>query len=148
MHQNFTTCLGLIFDHICPGLSAAFRGTSNSSLTKVLSIHVEALLPPTSMEIDIAQNLQVAALMGIGLIYQGTAHRHMTEILLAEIGRPPGPEMENSVDRESYSLAAGIGLGLVTLEQGGRPAGVLDVNVPDMLHYYMVGGHKRPLTGN
>jgi len=31
------------------------------------------------------------------------------------VGRPPGPEAENSVDRESYSLAAGLGLGLVML---------------------------------
>lgn len=108
---------------------------------------MEALLPPTSMEIDVPQHLQVAALMGIGLVYQGTAHRHMTEILLTEIGRPPGPEMENSVDRESYSLAAGIALGLVTLKQGGKHVGAWDLNVPDMLHYYMVGGHKRPLTG-
>ena len=30
-------------------------------------------------------------------------------------GRPPGPEMENSVDRESYSLAAGLALGNVML---------------------------------
>lgn len=28
-------------------------------------------------------------------------------------GRPPGPEMENCIDRESYSLAAGLALGLV-----------------------------------
>ena len=31
------------------------------------------------------------------------------------VGRPPGPEAENNVDRESYSLAAGLGLGLVML---------------------------------
>ena len=31
-------------------------------------------------------------------------------------GRPPGPEMENAVNRESYSLAAGLALGLVMLE--------------------------------
>lgn len=129
------------------GLSAAYRETCDSSLTKALSIHVEALLPPTSMEIDVPQNLQVAALMGIGLVYQGTAHRHMTEILLTEIGRPPGPEMENSVDRESYSLAAGLALGFVTLKQGGIQTGIMDLNIPDMLHYYMVGGHKRPLIG-
>ena len=30
-------------------------------------------------------------------------------------GRPPGPEMENSIDRESYSLAAGFALGNVKL---------------------------------
>ena len=32
------------------------------------------------------------------------------------LGRPPGPEMENAVNRESYSLAAGLALGLVMLE--------------------------------
>ncbi|XP_050510831.1 anaphase-promoting complex subunit 1 [Diabrotica virgifera virgifera] len=130
------------------GLSAAFRGTAHPCLTKTLAIHVEALLPPTSMELDIPQTLQVAGLLGIGLVYQGTAHRHMTEVLLTEIGRPPGPEMENSIDRESYSLAAGLALGLVTLRHGESPSGLSDLNVPDTLHYYMVGGNKRPLIGS
>ena len=35
--------------------------------------------------------LQAAALLGVGLLYMGSAHRLMTEILLAEIGRKPGP---------------------------------------------------------
>lgn len=130
------------------GLATAFRGTSNMNLTKMISLHIEALLPPTSMELDISQNLQVASLLSIGLLYQQTAHRHMIEILLTEIGRPPGPEMENSVDRESYSLAAGLALGLVNLRQGGRATGISDLNVPDSLHYYMIGGNKRPLTGS
>lgn len=30
-------------------------------------------------------------------------------------GRPPGPEMEYCTDRESYSLAAGLALGMVCL---------------------------------
>ena len=58
--------------------------------------------------------------MSVGLVYAKTAHRHMAEVLLGEIGRPPGPEMENSVDRESYSLAAGLALGFVTLGKGER----------------------------
>ncbi|KAF5273421.1 hypothetical protein FQA39_LY07438 [Lamprigera yunnana] len=140
---NEMTSIGILL-----GLSSALRGTVNTLMTKVLSVHLEALLPPTSMELDIPHNVQVAALLGVGLIYQGTAHRHITEVLLSEIGRPPGPEMENSTDRESYSLAAGLALGLVTLEQGGRPSGLLDLNVPDTLHYYMVGGNKRPLIGS
>lgn len=59
----------------------------DTSITKMLSIHIEALLPPTSMELDIFQNIQVAALLGIGLVFQGSAHRHMTEVLLSEIGK-------------------------------------------------------------
>jgi anaphase-promoting complex subunit 1 len=34
--------------------------------------------------------VQAAALLSVGLIYQGTAHRLMAEILLGEIGREPG----------------------------------------------------------
>lgn len=65
-----------------------------------------------------------------------------------EIGRPPGPEMENCVERESYALAAGLALGLVTLGKGESPPGLRDLHLPDTLHYYMIGGNKRPLTGN
>lgn len=54
--------------------------------TKLMSIHLEALLPPTSIELDIPQNIQVAALLGIGLVFEGTAHRHIAEVLLSEIG--------------------------------------------------------------
>lgn len=133
------TSVGLLL-----GLSATHRGTMNVSMTKLLSLHVETLLPPTSIELNVQQNVQVAALMGVGLVYQGTAHRHISHALLAEIGRPPGPEMKNYVDRESYSLAAGLALGLVVLGCGGGP----DLaSIPDTLHYYMVGGHVRPFTG-
>ncbi len=93
------------------------------STTRLLSIHLAALLPPTSTELDVPHNVQVAAVLGVGLVYQGTAHRHIAEVLLSEIGRPPGPEMENCADRESYSLAAGLALGMVMLAvstHGGR----------------------------
>ena len=55
--------------------------------TKLLSIHVSALLPPTSTELDVPHIVQVAAVLGVGLVYQGTAHRHMAEVLLSEIGK-------------------------------------------------------------
>uniref|UniRef100_A0A0C9RW07 ANAPC1 protein n=1 Tax=Fopius arisanus TaxID=64838 RepID=A0A0C9RW07_9HYME len=126
------------------GLSATHRGTMDVSMTKLLSLHVETLLPPTSIELNVQQNVQVAALMGVGLVYEGTAHRHISHALLSEIGRPPGPEMKNCVDRESYSLAAGLALGLVVLGRGG---GADLASIPDTLHYYMVGGNSRPFTG-
>ncbi|XP_045465674.1 anaphase-promoting complex subunit 1 isoform X2 [Harmonia axyridis] len=128
------------------GFASAHRGTCHTAVTKMLSIHLEALLPPTSMELDLTHAPQVTALLGIGLLYQGTAHSHMAEVLLSEIGRPPGPEMENSTDRESYALAAGLGLGLVMLQKGGKSSSQ-DMNISDMLHYYMKGGIKRPFTG-
>ena len=56
------------------------------TITKMLSIHIDALLPPTSAELDLHHSAQVAAILGVGLLYQGTAQRRMAEVLLSEIG--------------------------------------------------------------
>ena len=45
--------------------------------------------------------------------------RHMVQVVLNEISHPPGPDLEFAENRESYSLAAGLSLGLITL--GVRP---------------------------
>ena len=58
----------------------------DTSTTKLLSLHIECMLPPTSLELDIDQNTQIAALLGIGLVSQGSAHRHIAEVLLSEMG--------------------------------------------------------------
>lgn len=136
------TSIGLLL-----GISAAHRGTQDAAMTKMLSVHIEALLPPTALELEIQQNVQIASLMGIGLLYQGSAKRHIAEVLLQEIGRPPGPEMENCVERESYALTAGLALGMVTLGLGETPTALQDLQLADTLHYYMVGGNKRPVVG-
>ncbi|KAK1170590.1 anaphase-promoting complex subunit 1 isoform X1 [Acipenser oxyrinchus oxyrinchus] len=136
------TSIGLLL-----GVSAAKLGTMDMSITRLLSIHIPALLPPTSTELDVPHNVQVAAVVGIGLVYQGTSHRHNAEVLLAEIGRPPGPEMEYCTDRESYSLAAGLALGMVCLGHGSNLIGMSDLNVPEQLYQYMVGGHRRSQAG-
>ena len=49
-------------------------------MAKMLSIHVPALLPATSAEVDVPPMVQTAALMGVGLLYQGTAHRRISEV--------------------------------------------------------------------
>ncbi|KAM4592171.1 anaphase-promoting complex subunit 1 isoform 1-T1 [Odontesthes bonariensis] len=136
------TSIGLLL-----GVSSAKLGTMDMSITRLLSIHIPALLPPTSTELDVPHNVQVAAVIGIGLVYQGTGHRHNAEVLLSEIGRPPGPEMEYCTDRESYSLAAGLALGMVCLGHGSNLIGMTDLNVPEQLYQYMVGGHRRAQTG-
>uniref|UniRef100_A0A8B9HFJ3 Anaphase promoting complex subunit 1 n=1 Tax=Astyanax mexicanus TaxID=7994 RepID=A0A8B9HFJ3_ASTMX len=136
------TSIGLLL-----GVSAAKLGTMDMSITRLLSIHIPALLPPTSTELDVPHSVQVAAVVAIGLVYQGTGHRHNAEVLLAEIGRPPGPEMEYCTDRESYSLAAGLALGMVCLGHGSNLIGMTDLNVPEQLYQYMVGGHRRTHAG-
>lgn len=129
------------------GMAASYRGTMDTKITRMLSIHIESLLPPTAIELDVPHNVQVAALLGIGLVYQNSNKRYVTEALLQEINRPPGPEMENYVERESYALSAGLALGMVCLEAGNKDVGLDDLNLADTLHYYMIGGTKRPLAG-
>ena len=88
----------------------------------------------------------MASLAGLGLVYANTGHRHMVEVCLRELARPPGPELEHCADRESYSLTAGLSLGLITMglgEQLTAGGGVLaDLNLPDLLHNHMVGGPR------
>ena len=94
------------------GMASSKRGTMDASVAKVLNIHIPALHPPSSTDLEVPPNLQAAALLGVGLLYQGTADRRMTELLLSEIGKKP---LDHHFNREAYSLSAGLGLGLVTL---------------------------------
>lgn len=41
--------------------------------------------------------------------------RHIAEVVLREIGHSPGPELEFAENREAYSLAAGLALGMIIL---------------------------------
>ncbi|XP_062529539.1 uncharacterized protein LOC101739449 [Bombyx mori] len=143
IYEYLVKCNEMISIGLLLGLAATYRGTMDVQATKMLSIHLEPLLPPTSVELDIQQNILVAALMGVGLLYQGTAHAHYTQVLLNEIGKPPGPEAESCVEREGYALAAGLALGLVC-------AGAWrDVprRVPHALRTYMLGGDRPAAHG-
>jgi anaphase-promoting complex subunit 1 len=120
------------------GMAAAKRGSMDSTISKMLFLHIPSRHPPSFPEIELPSAVQAAALLGVGLLYQGSAHRLMTEILLAEIGRKPGPLLLQ--DREGYALAAGLALGLVTLGKGRSAAGLASLQLEDRLHHLMTGG--------
>ena len=126
------------------GMAASKKGSMDVMVTKKLATQLEALLPPTTIDMPLSHNTQVAALMGVGLLYSGTGHRRMVEMCLKELGRPPGPELENCVDRESYSLTAGLAMGVITMGQGDKlTAGSLaDLQLASVLHSHMVGGPR------
>jgi anaphase-promoting complex subunit 1 len=129
------------------GIASTYVGTMNVLVTKKLATQLEALLPPSATELPLSPNTQVAALAGLGLVYANTGHRHMVEVCLRELARPPGPELENCADRESYSLTAGLALGFITMGLGEQltvGGGLADLNLPDLLHNYMVGGPRPP----
>ena len=97
------------------GTAASWKGSMNCQVNKKIATQLPALLPPTATDMPQSHNTQVAALMSVGLLYSGTGHRAMVEMCLKELGKPPGPELENCVDRESYSLTAGLAMGKIIL---------------------------------
>lgn len=163
-HAGFLFALGLnghleklslmaLHDYLCQnndltklaillGMSAAKRGSRDNNIIKVLSIHIDALLPPNSTELDVPAPVHAASIIGVGLLYQSSGDSHISKVLLEEIGRLPGPEANSHVDRESYSLSAGLAFGLVNLCKGGSTT----ISSSDQLRLYMLGGKRKPLT--
>ncbi|XP_050344648.1 anaphase-promoting complex subunit 1 [Nymphalis io] len=142
MYEYLVKCHEMISIGLLLGLAATYRGTMDVQATKMMSIHLEPLLPTTSIELDIQQGILVAALLGVGLLYRGTAHAHYAQVLLNEIGKPPGPELENCVEREGYALAAGLALGFVCLRSGGSAPHL--AHIAPRLRTYMLGGDSKP----
>lgn len=121
------TSVGLLL-----GMSASLKGTMDVKLTKVLSVHVVALLPQGASDLIVSVPVQTAGLIGIGLLYLETQHRRMSEILLSQINGKVMVE-EKEVTEESYRLAAGIALGYVNLGKGDDLKGLNDAHVVDKL---------------
>ncbi|KAG7280265.1 hypothetical protein CRUP_026806 [Coryphaenoides rupestris] len=83
------TSIGLLL-----GVSSAKLGTMDMSITRLLSIHIPALLPPTSTELDVPHNVQEGdsinvdvtcpgATLALAMIYLKTNNRSIADWLKA-----------------------------------------------------------------
>ena len=106
------------------GMAAAKRGSCDPSLSKMLHLHLPSRHPSSFPPLDLPSLVQAASLLSLGLLYQSTQHRLTTEMLLREMDG----------ESESYALAAGLALGLVTLGCGGTAFGLTDLNIEQRLH--------------
>ena len=70
------------------GMAAAKRGTSDSTISKMLFLHVPTRHPAVYPELELSPLVQSAALLGVGLLYQGSCHRRAPYQGLAPL---PGP---------------------------------------------------------
>ncbi|XP_067942249.1 anaphase-promoting complex subunit 1-like [Watersipora subatra] len=132
------TAIGILL-----GLSASMRGTMDIATVRLLTIHTPSLLPPSSTRLDIAHSTKIAALVGLGLVYYSSAHRHIAGVLLHEIDHTPDIVSKGVTDdRESYSLAAGLALGMVMIGKGADMIGLHDLNIANRLNLLMTGGHR------
>lgn len=141
-----------------PLVGSGLELTLERSVSKMLCLHIPSLLPPPFAEFSVPASTQTAALLGLGILYQATGHRLMTELLLTEIARSPssaqfvssnsnsGLSTASFDQLEGYALAAGLALGLVVLGRGqtksGDP-GLADMKLEEKLYKYIVGGAQQ-----
>jgi anaphase-promoting complex subunit 1 len=135
--KHTMTSIGLLL-----GLSASRLGTMDTLVTRLLSVHITRMLPPGAAELNLSPLTQTAGLMGIGLLYCGTQHRRMSEVMLSEIENidvvDPADTLVHVRD-ESYRLAAGFALGYINLGKGNDIRGLNDMRVTERLLAVAVG---------
>ncbi|KAL8247802.1 hypothetical protein R6Q59_009018 [Mikania micrantha] len=141
--EHESTTVGLML-----GLAASFRGTMQPAISKSLNVHITARYPSSFPELELPTLLQSAALVSVGILYEGSAHPLTMSTLLGEIGRKSGGD--NVLEREGYALSAGFSLGLVALGRGLDGIGVIDALVDQLFQY--AGNkdihHERSLLSN
>ncbi|XP_004308940.1 PREDICTED: anaphase-promoting complex subunit 1-like [Fragaria vesca subsp. vesca] len=131
--EHDITSLGLML-----GLAATYRGTMQPEISKCLFVHIPARYPSSFPELELPTLLQSAALMSVGLLYEGSAHAQTMQILLGEIGRRTAGD--NVLEREGYAVSAGFSLGLLALGRGEDALGFMETLVDKLFHY--IGGKE------
>ncbi|KAL0341266.1 UNVERIFIED_CONTAM: Anaphase-promoting complex subunit [Sesamum radiatum] len=131
--EHESTTVGLMI-----GLAASYRGTMQPSISKSLYVHLPARHPSSFPELELPTLIQSAALISVGLLYEGSAHPQTMQILLGEIGRRSGGD--NVLEREGYAISAGFSLGLVALGCGEEAIGSTDTLVDRLFQY--IGGKE------
>ncbi|KAG9093761.1 Anaphase-promoting complex subunit 1 [Ceratobasidium sp. 370] len=119
------------------GLAAAHMGTADKATTKLLCVHIPALLPPRAAELNIPHATQIAALSGVGLLYLGTRDRRMAEVMLGEIGKSDGQ------DAEAYAVSAALSFGMIMLGTGARATSPVDMEMLARLRVLIQGEPAR-----
>jgi anaphase-promoting complex subunit 1 len=72
-----STTIGILL-----GRAASKIGKMDESDSKMMCLHIPALLPHT-LSVDYSLPVQSAAVIGAGLLYQATSNRQITEMLLS-----------------------------------------------------------------
>lgn len=135
--KHTMTSIGLLL-----GLSASYLGTMDTLITRLLSVHVTRMLPLGAAELNLSPLTQTAGIMGIGLLYCGSQHRRMSEVMLSEIENIEQDEQstfQEDLRDEGYRLAAGFALGFINLAKGNDLRGMRDMHMVERLLAIAVG---------
>lgn len=145
IHDYLTRCDSLTNLALLLGISCAKYGTADLDIHRALICHLAFLLPPTVIELNVKHLVQTAGIVSLGLLHAETGNRLISQSLAKELGKPPGSDPEDCLDRESYALACGLALGFINLGQGNVAAADGHSTLTDQLIRYMTGG---PLRSN
>ncbi|KAM0447757.1 hypothetical protein ACHAO4_008707 [Trichoderma viride] len=126
--KHTMTSIGLLL-----GLAASYMGTMDSLITRLLSVHATRMLPRGAAELNLSPLTQTSGIMGIGLLYCGSQHRRMSEIMLSEIEHVEDEDEEEPLRSECYRLAAGFALGFINLGKGNDLKGLQDMRLTEKL---------------
>jgi anaphase-promoting complex subunit 1 len=135
--KHTMTSIGLLL-----GLSASYLGTMDTLITRLLSVHVTRMLPLGAAELNLSPLTQTAGIMGIGILYCGSQHRRMSEVMLSEIENSEHDEQaatQEDLRDEGYRLAAGFSLGFINLGKGDDLRGMRDMHIVERLLAIAVG---------
>ncbi|KAK5092277.1 Anaphase-promoting complex subunit 1 [Exophiala xenobiotica] len=135
--KHTMTSVGLLL-----GLAATYRGTADTMITRLLSVHVTCLLPPGAAELNLSPLTQMTGILGIGLLYHDSQHRRMSEVMLSEVEAQDSEEPsgdEPILRDEGYRLSAGMALGLINLGHGHHLHALHDMRVIERLLAVGVG---------
>lgn len=131
------------------GLSSAFIGTADPKVSSVLAVHLSALHPAGSAELNITLLTQSAAMLGVGLLHMSTRRRSMADTVLRELPRIVLRNKEHSEScREAYALSAGFAFGMIMLAHGGDGPGPADESLLRKFKALIDGDGQNPLPGS
>ncbi|CAH8441272.1 unnamed protein product [Schistosoma turkestanicum] len=117
------------------GLCAGRRGTMDQSVLRLIAVHYRPLLPSDpliNVQLSVPNLCQAAAIFGLGLLYQGSAHRHITNLLINELGR--------SLSEDSHSDNAHLRLSADTDSQQTVPNGSNNNSTSNTVGWTGAGG--------
>lgn len=101
------------------GMATAFIGSADATVSSMLAVHLQAVHPSGSAELNISLMIQSAAMLSHGLLYMGTRHRGLSDKILKELSRNVLRNKEHAEDcREAYALSSGMALGFIMLGSG------------------------------
>jgi anaphase-promoting complex subunit 1 len=127
------------------GCAASHAGSGDAAVSRMLFLHLPARHPASYPEQALPSLVQSAALLSVGLLHRGTGNALMAEIALGEISRRLGGDA--LPDREGYSLAAGLALGLIALGKGRHFPALGGLRLEERLLRLMHGGPSQEAGG-